>query len=73
MKTLLSLLFFLSLSAAAQDWPAKPVHVVVPYPPGGGHDFTSRVVAQKLSDNLKQSFVVEIRRRRSSAALPGSR
>jgi len=61
MKTLLSLLFFLSCSAMAQEWPAKPVHVVVPYPPGGGHDFASRVVAQRLSDMLKQSFVVENR------------
>jgi tripartite-type tricarboxylate transporter receptor subunit TctC len=61
MKTLLSLLFFLSFSAFSQDWPAKPVRVVVPYPPGGGHDFASRVVAQRLSDNLKQSFVVENR------------
>lgn len=61
MKTLLSLVFFLSFSAFSQDWPAKPVRVVVPYPPGGGHDFASRVVAQRLSDNLKQSFVVENR------------
>ncbi|MGH8766310.1 MAG: Bug family tripartite tricarboxylate transporter substrate binding protein [Burkholderiales bacterium] len=61
MKTLLSLLFFLSLSAFAQDWPNKPVHVIVPYPPGGGHDFASRVVAQRLSEVLKQQFIIENR------------
>jgi len=61
MRRLLGILFFLSFSAFAQDWPAKPVRVIVPYPPGGGHDFASRVVAQKLSDQLKQSFVVENR------------
>jgi tripartite-type tricarboxylate transporter receptor subunit TctC len=61
MKTLLSLLFFLSFSAFSQEWPSKPVHVIVPYPPGGGHDFASRVVAQRLSEVLKQSFVIENR------------
>ncbi|HUK03849.1 MAG TPA: tripartite tricarboxylate transporter substrate binding protein [Burkholderiales bacterium] len=61
MRRLLGILLLLSFSAFGQDWPAKPVHVVVPYPPGGGHDFASRVVAQKLSDMLKQSFIVENR------------
>jgi tripartite-type tricarboxylate transporter receptor subunit TctC len=61
MKTLISLLFLLSFSALAQDWPNKPVRVIVPYPPGGGHDFASRVVAQRLSEVLKQPFPVENR------------
>lgn len=61
MKKLLLCLLFYSASAFAQDWPNKPVHVIVPYPPGGGHDFTSRVVAQRLSEMLKQSFVIENR------------
>ena len=61
MKTLISFLLLLSFSAVAQEWPNKPVRVIVPYPPGGGHDFASRVVAQRLSDVLKQSFVIENR------------
>jgi tripartite-type tricarboxylate transporter receptor subunit TctC len=61
MKWLFLCLVFLSNAVLGQDWPNKPVRVVVPYPPGGGHDFASRVVAQKLADNLKQSFVVENR------------
>jgi len=61
MKKLLLLLLLLSSSAFAQDWPNKPVRVIVPYPPGGGHDFASRVVAQRLSEVLKQQFVVENR------------
>jgi tripartite-type tricarboxylate transporter receptor subunit TctC len=61
MKKLLLCLIFFSASAFSQDWPAKPVHVIVPYPPGGGHDFASRVVAQRLSEVLKQSFVIENR------------
>jgi tripartite-type tricarboxylate transporter receptor subunit TctC len=61
-KLLASLAILLAAaSAQAQDWPSKPVKVVVPYPAGGGHDFASRVVAQWLADNLKQPFVVENR------------
>ena len=59
------LLAFALLAAAssvpAQEWPSKPVRVIVPYPAGGGHDFTARVVAQTLGDALKQNFVVENR------------
>ena len=51
----------LATAAFGQDWPAKPVHVIVPYPPGGGHDFASRVVAQRLSEILRQQFIVENR------------
>jgi tripartite-type tricarboxylate transporter receptor subunit TctC len=61
MKTLISFLLLLSFSAVAQEWPNKPVRVIVPYPPGGGHDFASRVVAQRLSEVLKQPFPVENR------------
>ena len=61
MKKLLSILFLLSFQALAQDWPNKPVRVIVPYPPGGGHDFASRVIAQRLSEVLKQPFPVENR------------
>ncbi len=61
MKKILLCLLFSSASVFAQDWPNKPVRVIVPYPPGGGHDFASRVVAQRLSDVLKQPFPVENR------------
>ncbi len=52
---------FVSSAALGQDWPAKPVRVIVGYPPGGGHDFTARVVAGRLAELLKQPFVVENR------------
>jgi tripartite-type tricarboxylate transporter receptor subunit TctC len=47
--------------APAQDYPTRIVHVIAPYGPGGPSDVFSRIVAQKLSDTLKQGFVVENR------------
>jgi tripartite-type tricarboxylate transporter receptor subunit TctC len=47
--------------ALAQDYPTRIVHIIAPYGPGGPSDVFSRIVAQKLSDNLKQGFVVENR------------
>jgi tripartite-type tricarboxylate transporter receptor subunit TctC len=46
---------------AAQDWPARNVHLIVPYAAGGSGDILARLVAQQLSTSLKQSFVVENR------------
>jgi tripartite-type tricarboxylate transporter receptor subunit TctC len=48
-----------SLSLAAQDFPAKPVRMVVPYPPGGGVDGMARPVAERLSRLWNQSVVVD--------------
>jgi tripartite-type tricarboxylate transporter receptor subunit TctC len=48
------------LAAHAQAWPAKqPIKFVIPYPPGGASDVTARVLAQKLTESLKQAVVVE--------------
>jgi len=58
-----SLLFGVSLLlspvALAQDWPQRPVRLIVPYPAGGGADAIARVLAQKLGDVFGQRFVVE--------------
>ncbi|MFZ0424546.1 MAG: tripartite tricarboxylate transporter substrate-binding protein [Xanthobacteraceae bacterium] len=51
--------FAVAASAAAQQYPGRPVTIIVPYPAGGPVDETARVVAQSLSDKLKQSFIVE--------------
>ena len=47
--------------AVAQPYPAKPVRVVVPFPPGGTADLLTRTTAQKLAASLGQQFVVESR------------
>jgi len=55
-------LFFavlLSTSVIAQDFPAKPVRVVVPFPPGGGADALARLLGPKLADLWGQQVLVE--------------
>ena len=47
--------------AAAQDYPARPITLIVPYPPGGGVDNMGRLIAQKLSLALGQQVIVENR------------
>jgi tripartite-type tricarboxylate transporter receptor subunit TctC len=62
MKTRLAvLLFFAVVSSHAQDYPARPVKIVAPNPPGGGFDLVARVVAQQLTQQVGQQFIVENR------------
>jgi tripartite-type tricarboxylate transporter receptor subunit TctC len=51
----------LAAPAAAQDYPARPVHVIVPFAAGGPADVYARYLGQFLSQSLKQSFVIEDR------------
>src|SRR5439155_20366399 len=63
------LLLFLLLACAAlfalplyaQDYPRRPVRLIVPFPPGGGNDIVARAVAQQLSAGLGQQFIVDNR------------
>jgi tripartite-type tricarboxylate transporter receptor subunit TctC len=48
-------------STCAQNYPAKPVRVIFPFPPGGPTDLLGRAVAQKLSDQTGQQFVADTR------------
>ena len=44
---------------AAEAWPARPIKLVAPFAPGGGSDFTSRLIAEKMSARLGQTMIVE--------------
>ena len=54
-------LLCLALPVQGQEWPAKPVKFVSPYPPGGSVDPLARLFAAKLTDSLNQNFIVENR------------
>jgi tripartite-type tricarboxylate transporter receptor subunit TctC len=51
----------LARSAYALDYPTRPVHIIVGFPPGGASDITARLIAQWLSERLGQQFIVENR------------
>ena len=45
--------------ASAQNWPIKPVKIVVPFPAGGAVDTVARTLGQQVSESLKQPFLIE--------------
>ena len=49
----------LAPAALAQAWPSKPVHIIVPYPPGGSSDIIARAISKPLQEALKQPVIVE--------------
>jgi len=57
----LLLLCLVVLNASAQEWPTRPVRIVVPFPPGGAADALPRIVGEKLSAKSGQPFIVENR------------
>jgi tripartite-type tricarboxylate transporter receptor subunit TctC len=65
MKALRVLLIGLSVllpaAAAAQDFPAKPIRLIVPFPPGGPNDIIARVVGQRMSEITRQPVIIDNR------------
>ena len=65
MKTLLSRVLAIALLAAgaavAQNYPAKPIRIVIPFPPGNTMDIMSRLIAPKLAERLGQNVIVDNR------------
>jgi tripartite-type tricarboxylate transporter receptor subunit TctC len=58
-KTLIAALVLMPALAAAQDYPSKPIHIVLPFGPGGVADITTRTIGPKLGEALGQSIVVD--------------
>jgi tripartite-type tricarboxylate transporter receptor subunit TctC len=61
LRLLLSAATLLAIAptVSAQDYPTKPIRVIVPFAPGGGSDFIARFMAQRLSELLGKPFVIE--------------
>ena len=53
------LTFAVALPVAAQEWPSRPIKLVIPFAPAGSTDILGRMVAQKLGNALGQSVIVE--------------
>jgi len=54
-------LAILCVQAQAQDWPRRPVRMVVPFTAGGGNDISARLIAQPLTEELGQQFIIDNR------------
>ncbi|HYC45405.1 MAG TPA: tripartite tricarboxylate transporter substrate binding protein [Burkholderiales bacterium] len=60
-KLVIAALLAASAGAFAQQYPAGPVRIVVPFPPGGGNDSMGRLLAQKLSEATGKQFIIDNR------------
>src|SRR6266849_8877248 len=58
-RFLFVLLLLMATAAAAQQWPTRPLKLIVAYPPGGSSDLMARIVAAKLADLWGQQVLVE--------------
>src|SRR6201988_3040733 len=61
MRIFLAALALAATVAQAQDYPSKPIHMLVPFAPGGAVDTTARVLAQAMQQRVNRQLVVEDR------------
>ena len=59
--TIAGLVLALTTAAAAQEYPTKPVRLIIPFPPGGSNDVVGRLIATHLGDRLGKQVVVDNR------------
>ena len=59
--TIAGVMLALTTAAAAQDYPTRPVRIIVPFPPGGFNDIAARLIATQLSERLGKQFIVDNR------------
>ena len=51
--------FFPNFSSAQSTYPNRPIHLIIPFPPGGGAEVTARLVMQRVGESLMQPVVLE--------------
>src|SRR3981081_3714838 len=61
-----------AVTASAQDYPNRPITLVVPFPPGGSTTIVARIVADKMSDALGPPIVLDNRAGRAGSGRPSS-
>jgi tripartite-type tricarboxylate transporter receptor subunit TctC len=60
------------IAAQAQDYPNRPIHIVIPFAPGGVVDLSARIVAEKLGSVLGQQIVTKAVPERAACSAPAS-
>src|SRR5689334_19940038 len=60
-KMIAAVALLISATAHAQSYPSKPIHLIVPFPPGGGNDTVARAIAQQVGPDLGQPLVIDNR------------
>ena len=62
LQVLLSALSCITFDVLSQpNWPIKPIDIIVPYAPGGGHDSMARILAERLTSSLGPSVIVDFK------------
>src|SRR5437763_7646015 len=59
MRTFFSTILLAATLAHGEPYPTKPIHLIVPFPPGGGNDTVARAIAQQISPELGQPVVID--------------